>query len=98
MLGLHSLSRQAVRLGIAVGGLAAAAACGDNTISGPTLDLNLSRVAGFHSLKTALINARKEANGGFDLDMWPPSWIGTASWSRSCSREPRPPTSGRAAA
>jgi len=70
MLGLHSLSRQAVRLGIAVGGLAAAAACGDNTISGPTLDLNLSRVAGFHSLKTALINARKEANGGFDLDMW----------------------------
>src|SRR5204862_76079 len=30
MLGLHSLSRQAVRLGIAVGGLAAAAAYGGN--------------------------------------------------------------------
>jgi len=69
MLGLHPFSRQAVRLGIAVGSLAAAA-CGDNSINGPTVDVNLSRVAGFRSLKMALSNARKEANGGFDLDMW----------------------------
>src|SRR5437667_9919811 len=69
MFGLHPLSRHAVRLGIAVGSLAAAA-CGENTISGPTLDVNLSRVAGFDHLKAALVKARKEANGGFNLDMW----------------------------
>src|SRR5947209_7917616 len=69
MLGHHPFSRQAVRLGIAVGSLAAAA-CGENTISGPTLDVNLSRVAGFEPLKAALVQARKEANGGFNLDMW----------------------------
>src|SRR5206468_2193606 len=62
MLGLHPLSRKAVRLGIAAGSLAAAAACGDNTISGPTLDLNLSRVAGFDRLKPALVKARNENN------------------------------------
>jgi uncharacterized protein GlcG (DUF336 family) len=70
MLGLHPFSRHAVRLGITLGGLAAAAACGDNPISGPTLDVNLSRVAGFEHLKAALVQARKEANGGFNLDMW----------------------------
>src|SRR5947208_4507058 len=70
MLGLHPFSRHAVRLGITLGGLAAAAACGDNSISGPTLDVNLSRVAGFEHLKAALVEARKEANGGFNLDMW----------------------------
>jgi len=70
MLGLHPFSRHAVRLGLTLGGLAAAAACGDNPISGPTLDVNLSRVAGFEHLKAALVEARKEANGGFNLDMW----------------------------
>ncbi len=70
MLGLHSLSRKAVRLGVAAGGLLAAAACSDNTISGPTVDLNLRRVAGFDQLKAALAEARNEANGGFNLDMW----------------------------
>ncbi len=69
MLGLHPFSRQAVRLGIAVGSLAAAA-CGDNTINGPTVDVNLSRVAGFDHLKAALVKARNEKNGGFNLDMW----------------------------
>src|SRR5437667_165947 len=69
MFGLHPLSRQAVRLGIAVRSLAAAA-CGDNTINGPTVDVNLSRVAGFYQLKAALVEARKEANGGFNLEMW----------------------------
>ena len=57
MFGLHPLSRHAVRLGIAVGSLAAVA-CGDNTISGPTLDVNLSRVAGFDNLKAALVKLR----------------------------------------
>src|SRR5947207_15793608 len=70
MLGLHSLSRQAVRLGIAVGGLAAAAACGDNTISGPTLDFNLSRAAGFPALTTALITRPHDAHGGYPLELW----------------------------
>ena len=70
MLSLHPFSRKAVRLGIAAGSLAAAAACGDNTINGPTVDLNLSRVAGFGQLKAALVQARNEANGGFNLDMW----------------------------
>src|SRR5256884_482335 len=70
MLGLHHLSRKAVRLGIAAGSLVAAAACGDNTIGGPTLDATLSRIAGFDQLKAALVKARNEHNGGFNLDMW----------------------------
>src|SRR5205809_2643952 len=70
MLGLHHLSRKAARLGIAAGSLAAAAACGDNTIGGPTFDVTLSRIAGFDQLKAALVKARKEHNGGFNLDMW----------------------------
>src|SRR3989449_1647767 len=70
MLGLHHLSRKAVRLGIAAGSLAAAAACGDNTIGGPTLDVTLSRIAGFDQLKAALVKARDEHNWGFNLDMW----------------------------
>ncbi len=70
MLSLHPLTRKVTRLGIAACGLVAAAACGDNNISGPTLDLNLSRVAGFDQLKVALVEARNEPNGGFNLDMW----------------------------
>jgi len=70
MLGLHHLSRKAARLGIAAGSLAAAAACGDNTIGGPTFDVTLSRIAGFDQLKAALVKARNEHNGGFNLDMW----------------------------
>ena len=70
MLSLHPLTRKVTRLGIAACGLVAAAACGDNNISGPTLDLNLSRVAGFDQLKAALVEARNEPNGGFNLDMW----------------------------
>ena len=69
MFRRHPFSRHAVRLAIAVGSLAAAA-CGDTTISGPSLDVNLSRVAGFDRLKAALVQARQEANGGFNLDMW----------------------------
>src|SRR2546427_6508307 len=42
MFRRHPFSRHAVRLGIAVGSLAAAA-CGDTTISGPSLDVNLDR-------------------------------------------------------
>src|SRR3989454_2629443 len=71
MLSLHPLSRKVVRLGIAACGLAALAACGDNNLTGlPTVDLSLSRVAGFDQLKAALVQARNEANGGFNLDMW----------------------------
>src|SRR2546423_7890993 len=71
MLSLHPLSRKVMRLGIAACGLAALAACGDNSLTGlPTVDLNLSRVAGFDQLKAALVQARNEANGGFHLDMW----------------------------
>jgi uncharacterized protein GlcG (DUF336 family) len=70
MLSLHPFTLKQARLGIAACGLAALAACGDHSISGPTLDLNLSRVAGFDQLKAALVKARNEANGGFNLDMW----------------------------
>ena len=70
MLRLHSFTPKVARLGVAACGLAALAACGDNSISGPTLDLSLSRVAGFEPLKAALVQARDEANGGFNLDMW----------------------------
>src|SRR3989449_4519341 len=71
MLSPHPLSRKVMRLGIAACGLAALAACGDNSLTGlPTVDLNLSRVAGFDQLKAALVQARNEANGGFNLDMW----------------------------
>ena len=71
MLSLHPVSRKVMRLGIAACGLAALAACGDNSLTGlPIVDLNLSRVAGFDQLKAALVQARNEANGGFNLDMW----------------------------
>src|SRR2546422_9258219 len=71
MLSLHPVSRKVMRLGIAACGLAALAACGDNSLTGlPTVDLNLSRVAGFDQLKAALVQARNEANGGFNLDLW----------------------------
>jgi len=55
MLRLHSFTPKVARLGVAACGLAALAACGDNSISGPTLDLSLSRVAGFDPLKAALV-------------------------------------------
>ncbi len=111
MLSLHPLSRKVMRLGAACG-LAALAACGDNSLTGlPTVDLNLSRVAGFDQLKAALVQARNEANGGFNLDMWAAVvdrnglvvavvlrwWIGTVSWLPSCSPERRTPISGRGA-
>src|SRR5438046_4371151 len=71
MLSLHPVSRKVMRLGIAACGLAALAACGDHSLTGlPIVDLNLSRVAGFDQLKAALVQARNEANGGFNLDMW----------------------------
>jgi uncharacterized protein GlcG (DUF336 family) len=71
MLSPHPLSRKVMRLGIAACGLAALAACGDNNVTGlPTVDVNLSRVAGFDQLKAALVQARNDANGGFNLDMW----------------------------
>src|SRR5881628_299792 len=59
------------RLGIATCGLAALAACGDHNLTGlPTVDLSLSRIAGFDPLKAALVQARNEDNGDFNLDMW----------------------------
>jgi len=70
MLSLHPLTRQIARLGVATYGLAALAACGDNSVSGPTLDVSLRRIAGFEPLKAALLEARHEDNGGFNLDMW----------------------------
>jgi len=71
VLSLHLFSRKVARLGVAACSLAAVAACSDNNVSGlPTLDPNLSRIAGFDQLKAALVHARGEANGGFNLDMW----------------------------
>src|SRR3989454_3974773 len=51
MLSLYPFAPKLTRLGVAACGLAALAACGDNPISGPTLDPSLSRVAGFYQLK-----------------------------------------------
>jgi uncharacterized protein GlcG (DUF336 family) len=71
MLGHHLFSPKLARLGVAACGLAALAACSDNNLTGlPTVDLNLSRRAGFDPLKAALVQARNQKNGGFNLDMW----------------------------
>ena len=71
MRSLHLPSPKALRLGMAASALGAVVACSDNNVSGlPTIDPNLSRVAGFEPLKAALVAARREDNGGFDLDMW----------------------------
>ena len=98
MLSHYPFTPTLTRLGVAACGLAALAACGDNSISGPTLDLSLSRIAGFDPLKAALVQARNEANGGFNLDMWAAVVDRTASSSPSCSPALRPPTSGRGVA
>ena len=48
MLSLHLPSPKALRLGMAASALGAVVACSDNNVSGlPTIDPNLSRVAGF---------------------------------------------------
>ncbi|HYT99360.1 MAG TPA: heme-binding protein [Gemmatimonadales bacterium] len=73
MRSLHLPSPKGLHLGVAACALVVVAACSgsDNNISGlPTVDLNLSRIAGFEPLKAALVAARREANGGFNLDMW----------------------------
>ncbi|PYO99823.1 MAG: hypothetical protein DMD61_06165, partial [Gemmatimonadetes bacterium] len=70
MLSLHFPRPKVLHLGVAACALMAVAACSDNNISGPTVDLTLARVAGFDQLKAALVAARSEANGGFNLDMW----------------------------
>src|SRR5207244_11397813 len=70
LLSHHCPSPKVMHLGVAACALMAVAACSDNTISGPTVDLTLARVAGFDQLKAALVAARSEANGGFNLDMW----------------------------
>ena len=71
MLNLHLPSPKVLRLGVAACALVAVAACGDTNITGLlTVDPNLARVAGFDPLKAALVKARREANGGFNLDMW----------------------------
>src|SRR2546421_2744321 len=69
MLSLPLPSRKTLSLGMTA--CALVAACSDNNVNGPpTVDLNLSRIAGFDPLKAALVEARNEANGGFNLDMW----------------------------
>src|SRR5437660_8032554 len=70
MLRLHSFTSKMARLGVAACGLAALAARGDNPTGGPTLGPNPSRRAGCYQLKAAPVQARNEANGGFNLDMW----------------------------
>jgi uncharacterized protein GlcG (DUF336 family) len=71
MLSLPHLTRKITRLGLAACGFAAMAACSDHNPTGPaTADVTLRRIAGFDPLKAALLAARREANGGFNLDMW----------------------------
>ncbi len=69
MLSLPLPSRKTLYLGMTA--CALVAACSDNNVNGPpSVDLNLSRIAGFDPLKAALVAARKQDNGGFNLDMW----------------------------
>src|SRR5207249_898653 len=69
MLSLPLPSRKTLYLGMTA--CALVSACSDNNVNGPpTVDLNLSRIAGFDPLKAALVAARKQDNGGFNLDMW----------------------------
>src|SRR5205809_617729 len=69
MLSLPLPARNTLFLGMTA--CALASACSDNTVNGPpSVDLNLSRIAGFDPLKAALVAARKQDNGGFNLDMW----------------------------
>src|SRR5205823_14140971 len=69
MLSLPLPSRKTLYRGMTA--CALVAACSDNNVNGPpSVDLNLSRIAGFDPLKAALVAARKQDNGGFNLDMW----------------------------
>jgi len=69
MLSLQHFPHKVVRLGLAGCALVAAAACTDHNVAGPP-GLELTRVVSFDDLKAALVEARGEANGGFNLDMW----------------------------
>ncbi|WP_448479443.1 hypothetical protein [Pseudoxanthomonas mexicana] len=51
----------------------------------------------WQQLKQALANARKDANGGFNLDMWAPWWRPTARFAPWPIPAPRSATSGSAA-
>src|SRR5436189_2678303 len=69
MLSLPLPSRKTLYLGMTA--CALVSACSDNNVNGtPPVDLNLSRIAGFDPVKAARAAARREDNGGFDLDMW----------------------------
>jgi len=62
MLSLHPFSHKAARLGVAACSVVAAAACGDNNISGlSTIDPSLSRVASFDQLKESIRNPKSAA-------------------------------------
>src|SRR5256885_17182668 len=69
MLSLQHFPHKVVRLGLAGCALVAAAACTDHNVAGPP-GLELTRVVSFDDLKAALVEARGEANGGFNLAMW----------------------------
>src|SRR2546430_17554550 len=68
MLSLQHFPHKVVRLGLAGCALVAAAACTDHNVAGPP-GLELRQVVSFDDLKAALVEARGEANGGFNLDM-----------------------------
>src|SRR2546430_17698550 len=69
MLSLPLPSRKTLYLGMTA--CALVAACSDNNVNGPpSVDLNLSRIAGFDPLKAALSAARKQDNGGFNRATW----------------------------
>src|SRR5213594_861721 len=69
MLSLQHFPHKVVRLGLAGCALVAAAACTDHNVAGPP-GLELRQVVSLDDLKAALVEARGEANGGFNLDMW----------------------------
>ena len=68
MLSLH-LFHKLARWSAAACTLVAVAGCNGDGVTGPP-DFKLTPVVTFEDLKAALVEARKEANGGFGLDMW----------------------------
>ncbi len=65
----HPFSSKLVRRGAVAGALIAIVGCTDHGVTGPA-GPTLDRVVSFDGLKAALVQARHEQNGGFNLDMW----------------------------
>lgn len=65
------MSTKSLRVAGALAGVLALAACGDSSTSPTAASADrASRLPNWEELRTALEQARAEANGGFNLEMW----------------------------